>query len=181
MGFSAGQELAGNGTQFKAMCIDTEMVGRFVADHVAWLDARGIETADIPLRVARRGVWPDNDAFVEDAREARMCVIRYVTEVKLVISQLRDIFAALDSASASGGVDAVLGVIDGLDKRKRGRDDQLKLPLHRMADEDDAFARELLPPDQCRGAAANGARRVLSIIHSLRILAWMHTDEPFPG
>ena len=181
MGFAAGKDLAGNGTQFKALCIDTEHVGRFVADHYVWLESRGIESEHIPLRVARSGSWPDAAAYVDDAREARRCVIRFIAETKLVINQLRDIFAALDSASASGGVDAVFGVLDTLDKRKRGRGDQLKLPFIALSEEDKAFARELLPVTQCRGRIADDARRVLSGLHSLRTLVWPHTNELFPG
>lgn len=181
MGFAAGQDLAGNGTQFKALCIDTEHVGRFVADHYAWLESRGFDSENIPLRVARSGSWPDVAAYMEDARESRRCMIRYIAETKLVIGQLRDIFGALEQARAAGGVDAVLGVLETLDKRKRGRGDQLKLPYIALSEEDKAFARELMPEKQCRSRVADDARRVLSALHSLRTLAWTHTDETFPG
>ena len=39
----------------------------------------------------------------------------------------------------------------------------------------------MLPPATTPSRAATDARRVLAVLHSLRVMAWRHTDEAFPG
>ena len=177
-GLRAGSKLAGNGTHFKSTVMDTEHMARFIAANHAWLDANAVATEDIPLRVAREGSWATADALVTDLREARRAVLRYVAELEAVIAHLRNVFQTLDTAHASGGAEAVLSVIKVMDKRKRGRNDRLKLPYRKLTEEDQAFARDMLPG---HGDAVMDGRRVLSVLHGLRILVWRHTDEPFPG
>jgi len=181
LGFRAGQELVGNGTQFKAMPLDVEHVGRFVSENLDWLAANNIATEDVPFRVARIGGWLSVEEFTRDMREARRCVLRYATEVRHVISHLRDVFEKLEEASTSGGPAAVMNVISAIDKRKRGRNDRIKLPSKNLNDEDKAFARELLPLDCGQIAGAEDGRKVLAVLHNLRVLASKHTDEQFPG
>ena len=178
-GLRGGRELAGNGTHFKATYMDTEFMGRFVTAHHAWLDANGVDTEDIPLRVARDGTWATEADFVMALREARRSLLRYIYEVEFVLTHMRQVFASLDAAATSGGPIAVMAVVSALDKRRRGRDDRLKLPCRRLTDEDNAFAAELLPASSDASQAA--ARRVLAVLHNLRVLAWTHTEEPFPG
>ena len=181
LGMRAGRELAGNGTHFKATCADTEAVGRFVATHHAWMDTNEVGTESVPLRVAREGAWPDRAAVAAACRDARYSVLRYAAEMRTVIALIREVFAQLDAAHTSGGPEAVLSLVAGLDRRRRGREDRLKLPYRRLSDEDSAFARTMLPLAAAPGRAATDARRVLAVLHSLRVMAWRHTDEPFPG
>ena len=173
-----GSKLAGNGTHFKSTVMDTEHMARFIATHHAWLDAHSIANEDIPLRVAREGSWPTAEALVTDLREARRAVLRYVAELECVVAHMMSVFQSLDTAYSSGGSEAVLSVIRVLDKRKRGRNDRLKLPYRKLTEEDQAFARDMLPG---HGDNIVDGRRVLSVLHGLRILMWRHTDELFPG
>ena len=177
-GLRAGRELAGNGTHFKATYMDTEFMGRFVATNHKWLDAASVDTEDIPLRVARDGAWACTADYVVALREARRGLLRYVYEVEFVLAHMREVFTSLDGAARSGGGGAVVAVVEALDKRRRGRADRLKLPCRRLTEEDTAFAAELTPSEDESHAEA---RRVLAVLHNLRVLAWTHTEDRFPG
>ena len=166
LGMRAGRELAGNGTHFKATCADTEAVGRFTACHHVWLDANDVGTEALPLRVAREGAWPTTEAASAAYREARYIVMRYAAEMRIVIASLRDVFSQLHSAHGHGGPEAVLAAVAGLDRRRRGRDDRLKLPYRRLSDEARLHHRGRTPPqpERTRPYALSLTRRSMRCI-----------------
>lgn len=166
MGMRLAQLLAGNGTQYKPDIQDAEDLGRLISTHSRTLSERGVRADGVPIRVAREGCWKTVDERIDSLRKARMRVIQYVAETDAVIDAVR---RTLEDAETDP-----IATCARLDRRKRGRGGKIKLGTGNVEDIDWAYAQTVCPQNE-------DAKRILAVVHSIRIMTWGYSKTLFPN